>query len=311
NTDQCVETDECVDGDTRIGSTACGASGTYAQTCAQGAWVDTSSCVDTVPTAWSCVGRYGDGICDCGCGAQDYDCAGTADYGECEASGCDERAYPTAENTTLCATPADVCGLPAEGIISFDNIDDVAKHDVSRRVVPGAQSADYALSALSWDQENLYVSFVGRSFEDPYAPLHLYLEVDAVTAASPGSGKSYSALVPKLPFTPTHLVAARRSSLGYNRVYTGTDFDTAGQELATFIATDNHTLSLVVPWSALVTSGCPTTLRLAGHVVKAQVGSEWTETLPPSHTPWEGQGGGFYEIDLLADPAATSWVVRP
>jgi hypothetical protein len=44
----------------------------------------------SVPTDWTCpANRYGDGQCDCGCGALDYDCAGP------EASQCDQDDCPS------------------------------------------------------------------------------------------------------------------------------------------------------------------------------------------------------------------------
>lgn len=73
-------------------------------------WVDpndTSSCVDPVPTEWSCERYYyGDFECDCGCGAQDADCAdllaSSCEFCDvCPGQGaCESRVE--AENNAIC-----------------------------------------------------------------------------------------------------------------------------------------------------------------------------------------------------------------
>ncbi|MFO0747498.1 MAG: fibro-slime domain-containing protein [Myxococcota bacterium] len=77
---------------------------------------DTTSCVPiVVPPTWTCnAGWFGDGSCDCGCGAVDLDCAGASDPGQCDlclacGAGCadDCAAYVRAADTTVCAT---TCG---------------------------------------------------------------------------------------------------------------------------------------------------------------------------------------------------------
>jgi hypothetical protein len=57
------------------------------------------------------VSWYGDGICDCGCGAQDFDCSGTSDVSECTycidcpgTGACAERV--DARDTTQCSAAA-------------------------------------------------------------------------------------------------------------------------------------------------------------------------------------------------------------
>ncbi|MFZ9889623.1 MAG: hypothetical protein ACO3JL_19180, partial [Myxococcota bacterium] len=317
NTDACLESDICVDDDTRIGSSSCGAGGSFVQTCTQGAWVDTTTCVDSTPAAWTCGERYGDSVCDCGCGAKDYDCSSTDDYNECAVNGCAAGQYPLATDTVACAVVDDVCDLPSENLLFFDGIDDVAKHPLARQAAVGAASAPYALGAVSFDAQSLYVSWVSMKFEAENVPLHLYVEVDPVGEPTPSLGKEYFGLVPELPFTPTHLLAARRSSViagsdPYNGVYEGpglvaTPYRTATLNLTdeTYISSDNHTVSLQVPWSALSSDGCPTRLRLVAHVVKDAAGTEWSDVLPLAHSPWLPGGGTFYELDLRAPDA--SW----
>jgi hypothetical protein len=59
---------------------------------------DTSKCVFDVPSTWKCARNfYGDGLCDCGCGAVDRDCA-SANVGACAAckdeGGCSTTSCP-------------------------------------------------------------------------------------------------------------------------------------------------------------------------------------------------------------------------
>ncbi len=75
-----------------------------------------------------------------------------------------------------------------------------------------------------------------------------------------------------------------------------------------FVSSDFHQLSVQVPWSAL--GGCPTSMRLAVHVVNAVAGNEWKDLVPTTHTPWQAPGGGYYEIDLTADPSTANWVLH-
>jgi len=87
---------------------------------------DTTICELTpvvLPDGWRCEAQaFGDNRCDCGCGAQDLDCASTADVDACDGcdncgsvGACDQRVEPT--NTTVCvANPPE---LPA-GWLCFD-----------------------------------------------------------------------------------------------------------------------------------------------------------------------------------------------
>ncbi len=64
------------------------------------------------PEGWSenCVGFWGDGYCDCGCGIVDVDCADDS-YASCEYSGCTEGHVVAADPTTCAkvATEGDAC----------------------------------------------------------------------------------------------------------------------------------------------------------------------------------------------------------
>ncbi|MCC6620295.1 MAG: hypothetical protein IT385_03520 [Deltaproteobacteria bacterium] len=93
------------------------------EACGTGACADLVDLTDTTqceipepPLDWTCpVGFYGDGGCDCGCGALDFDCAGTADVNECEFCTtcqdtfdelCDDVVDPL--DTTLCIGAVEV-----------------------------------------------------------------------------------------------------------------------------------------------------------------------------------------------------------
>jgi hypothetical protein len=69
-----------------------------------GTTTTTSTTTTTVPILWTCdVGYYADGICDCGCGVVDPDCAdatvGSCEYcndvGSCGLGACPSNIYPT------------------------------------------------------------------------------------------------------------------------------------------------------------------------------------------------------------------------
>ena len=75
---------------------------TFPDECVAGCYpdpTDTTKCrAIEVPPTWNCdQGRYADRICDCGCGAQDYDCPDTTDVAAC-VRGC----IPEALDTTQC-----------------------------------------------------------------------------------------------------------------------------------------------------------------------------------------------------------------
>ncbi|MFO0744587.1 MAG: hypothetical protein U1F43_02800 [Myxococcota bacterium] len=57
-------------------------------------------------TAWTCYGGlYGDGVCDCGCGGLDSDCAGSSDIAACGMCACGDRldcADVDPSDTTRC-----------------------------------------------------------------------------------------------------------------------------------------------------------------------------------------------------------------
>src|SRR5439155_747544 len=60
------------------------------------------------------------------------------------------------------------------------------------------------------------------AFVSSYEPVHVYVEAGtALAAAVPAQGKEYGGLVPQLPFSPTHLVAARRVSDSGSGPYDG------------------------------------------------------------------------------------------
>ena len=65
---------------------------------------DTSQCTFEIPSTWTCPRNfYGDGLCDCGCGAVDRDCASAnvgvcaacKDEGSCSTASCPGTISPT------------------------------------------------------------------------------------------------------------------------------------------------------------------------------------------------------------------------
>lgn len=207
------------------------------------------------------------------------------------------------------------CAISAGTKPELDGVDDLNAYPIAQRVTPGAMLGADGV-AITWDRTHLYVTVASPAFEAEYEPLHVYLEAGlALAAAVPGAGKEYSGLVPMLPFSPTHLIAARRTNGvdAYDAVYLpaagwttrGASLDPATDVL---VAPDHHALSLVVPWSAL--GGCPTSLRLAVHVVHAAAANEWKDLVPSSHTPWLAPGGGYYELELTGPPAVASWTLH-
>ncbi|HVV82081.1 MAG TPA: hypothetical protein VHE35_03335 [Kofleriaceae bacterium] len=199
----------------------------------------------------------------------------------------------------------------------LDGTGDLAAYPASQVLTPGVPLQATDRVAITWDPMYLYVTATAGSFADPFKPLHVYVETgDALPAAAPSMGKEYGGDVPFLPFAANHLIAVRRqddSGTGaYDGVYlpdmpvswtTRTAALVPGTDV--FASADNGTLSVRTPWAAL--GGCPTTMRLAAHVVNGDVGNDWKDTVPTTHTPWMQPGGGYYEIDLTADPAIAGW----
>jgi hypothetical protein len=197
----------------------------------------------------------------------------------------------------------------------LDGVDDVAKYPAAQLITPGAMlGTDQA--AIAWNASHLFVTLTSNAFMAQYEPLHVYLETGATFATvAAATGKEYSGLTPALPFSPTHLIAVRRvsnsGSGGYDGVFVPTDqwqARTIALDTETFASADNRTLSVRVPWTSL--GGCPTSMRLALHVVHGQAGNEWKDLVPSTHTPWLAPGGGYYEIDLTAAQAVAGWMLR-
>ncbi|MGE5183281.1 MAG: hypothetical protein ACM31C_14525 [Acidobacteriota bacterium] len=209
------------------------------------------------------------------------------------------------------------CPIAAGMTPALSGTNDLAAYPAAQHVALGAMLGSDA-AAIAWDRAKLYVTVTSSAFTSAYEPLHVYVEAGtALAAAAPSTGKEYGGLVPQLPFTPTHLIAARRVSDSgsgtYDAIYTPATSWTvqemplvAGSDV--LVSSDQQTLSIEAPWSAL--GGCPTTLRLAVHVVHGAAGNEWKDLAPTTHTPWQAPGGDYYEIDLTGSTAVASWTVR-
>ena len=195
---------------------------------------------------------------------------------------------------------------------AIDGVDDLLAYPAAQHLTPGAMLGSDG-AAVAWDAANLYVTVGSLAFAADYEPLHVYVEsATALHAPVPAQGKEYSGLTPMLPFTPTHLIAARRTDAAYDGVYVGAPWATRTTLLApdaqVVVAADHGALSVVVPWAAL--GGCPSSLRLAMHVVHAVAANEWKDLVPATATPWLAPGGGYYEIDLTGAAAVASWTLR-
>ena len=204
------------------------------------------------------------------------------------------------------------CPISAGLTPTLDGTDDLAEYPTPQRLTPGATLGS-DVAAIAWNPSHLFVTVSSTAFVAPYEPLHVYLQATTAGAATPSSGKEYGGLVPALPFGATHLIAVRRISDagtgGYNGMFVASDgWATRSTALDAIASADQRTLSVAVPWSLV--EPCPTALRLALHVVHGQSSNEWKDLVPTTHAPWLATGGGFYEIDLTASPAVSSWTLR-
>lgn len=209
------------------------------------------------------------------------------------------------------------CGIANGETPAIDGVNDLADYAAGDLLAPGAPLGSDG-AALTWDATNFYVTVSSDAFADAFEPLHIYIEAGSGgDAVAPSTGKEYSGLVPQLPFAANYLIAARQvsdSGTGgpYDAVYApDTGWDTIATPLAVganvFVSSDNRTISLIVPWTAL--GGCPTHLRLAMHVVHAAPANEWKELVPATTTPWQAPGGDYYDIDLTQPPAVASFAL--
>ena len=220
-----------------------------------------------------------------------------------------------ADAVQITADTAPSCAIAIGVSPMLDGTQDLAAYPSAQQLAPGAMMGTDA-AAVAYDRDRLYVTVASSAFAGGYEPLHVYVQaIVEPDVAAPAQGKEYSGLVPALPFSPTHLIAIRRvsdSGTGaYDGVYTSANaWATRATALApmTDVFVDDHALSVQVPWTAL--GGCPTSLRLALHVVHAVAGSEWKDLVPSTHTPWQAPGGGYYEIDLSAPPAIANWTLH-
>ena len=239
------------------------------------------------------------------------------------ARGAADRSDPEPDAETLDAAadgtkvtadaPADAgCAISAGLTPTLDGTDDLAEYPSAQRLSPGAMLGT-DIAAIAWNPSQLFITVSSSAFTAPYEPLHVYIEAGTASVATPSAGKEYGGLVASLPFAATHLIALRRvSDAGtgaYNGVFVATDgWTTRGTPLDAIVSSDQRTLSVAVPWTAI--APCPTALRLALHIVHGATGNEWKDLVPTTHAPWLSSGGGFYEIDLTAAPAVTSWTLR-
>jgi len=227
--------------------------------------------------------------------------------------------HPDAKAPPDAGLPDAGCMISANEVPLLDGNGDLAKYAAAQVIAPGAMAGSSDAVGLTWDRASLYVTVTSDAFVSDYKPLHIYIEesAGALGAATPSTGKEYGGLTPQLPFTPTHLIAVRRvSDAGtgpYDAVFAPTNGWTTRVtplvEGTDVVASADHTsISTKVPWTAL--GGCPTSVRLAVHVVNGVAANEWKDLVPTTTTPWVSPGGGYYEIDLTQPPPVTSWTLR-
>lgn len=245
--------------------------------------------------------------------------AGAADGGRDADTREDAGARDDAGTDAATVLDAGACGAIGAGhTITLDGAADPGEYPASQVLSPGAPISSADTFALTWDRDFLYLTVTSSVFEGEYKPLHVYVEAaSALSAATSSNGKEYGGHTPRLPFAPTHVIAARRTSDSgdggpYNGVYTAaSSWTDRATPLALgsgyWVSGDARTISVQVPWTAL---GCPSALRLSAHVVNGAFTEEWKDLVPAGATPWEGDGGAYYEIDLSADPAISGWRLR-
>jgi hypothetical protein len=209
------------------------------------------------------------------------------------------------------------CTIAGGPDVVLDGTGDLAAYAAAQAVPLGAAFSVNDAVRLTWSPAALFLTVRSSIFSDGSRPYHLYVEAGtALAAATPSAGKEYGGLTAALDFTPTHLIAFRRTddfgSGAYDGVYRAggaqpwTDRTTALiPGIDVFASDDLAELSVRVPWSAL--GGCPTQLRVAGHLIYGAVANEWKNVLPGAHTPWSAPGGAHYTIDLTGAPAVSSW----
>lgn len=227
---------------------------------------------------------------------------------------------PTTDASIDAPIDAPGCAISTGHTIALDGTDDLAAYPASQRLTPGAPVAASDEVALTWDPTYLYLTVTSDSFLDASRPVHLYVEARAdLPAAQASQGKEYGGLTPALPFAPNYVIALRRTNDFGTGPYDGVYVPTGAQPWATrtqaldpgtdvFISSDNRTLSVRTPWTAL--GGCPLELRLALHVVHGAIANEWKDLVPTTHTPWMAPGGGYYEVALTGSPAISGWVLH-
>lgn len=218
----------------------------------------------------------------------------------------------TPVSTPDAALDAAGCAIHTGMTPVLDGTDDVAAYPSTQHLTPAAMLGPDAV-AIAWDKDQLYVTVRSPAFAAPYEPLHIYVEAAPTAEPVASTGKEYAGLIPQLPFTATHLIAVRRVSDAGTGGYDGVFVPSNGWQTRT-LPLDSNTfsssseVSVSVPWTAFGT--CPTSLRMALHVVHGQSANEWKVLVPSTHTPWQMPGGGFYEIDTTADPNVTNWSLR-
>lgn len=245
--------------------------------------------------------------------------AAAPDAASVDAAGPDARPIdagaPDALVVDALMPDAPPCPIAGAAAINLTGTNDLAAYPAAQTVPVGAPFTAADAVRLSWSPTALYLTVHSTVFADGSRPYHLYVEAaTTLGTATPADGKEYGGLIAHLPFTPTHLVAMRRTDDFGSGAYDGVYVPTGGWATRAtplvpgadvFAAAGQDELSVRVPWAAL--GGCPTHLRVAGHVVNGAVGNEWKTLVPTASTPWTMPAGTAYTIDLTGPAAVSGW----
>jgi hypothetical protein len=203
--------------------------------------------------------------------------------------------------------------------VALGTADDLASFPPAQRIAPGAPRSPRSAAAITWDQDFLYVALSTESFDDPWRPLQLYLEASEGPLAppSPSQGQEYSGLRPWLPFTPTHLVSLRPQPGAPGEAPWSAIWRPRGQAWSQLWRLEPGQSLWWSPAAGVIAARVPLAplgdvrhLRLSAHVVHAQPGQEWKDTLPDTHTPWAASTSGYYELNLQGPTPSDQWSTR-
>ncbi len=200
-----------------------------------------------------------------------------------------------------------ISGQPApastRGPVPLNGTDDFGKYATEATSIPGARLQDWSRFAIDSDDDHVYITQVSEAFEGDFTPWMVYFG-DGDTGTGSRQGMEYDGLTSELPFAADWAIGLRVTSDSpegpWNGLFRwdGTNWVRERRfELNRdyWVAADRHTLSVRVPRASLRGSS---TVQVASHIVYAQPGNEWKETVPDDHTPWTPSTTGYLTVEL-------------